>query len=302
MAYTHQYNVSLQYEFGRDTMVEATYMGNKGRRLHNGALTATSHLGGLRGSESESHSLGWDAGSAAAAGVPYPYAGFSGYAGMALQPFPHVASVTWGPIYGVNTPLGESAYNSLQFSLTRRMSSGLAANMSYNYSKATANSETAFDETWEQTGGIQDIHNLAYEADTVTSFDRAHIFKGLAAWQLPFGVGRRYLSNGGVLDAIIGGWNLTTIFKYQSGIPLGISPNVNYSGWDGAVYANYDPNVDLSGTFDPKKFNPGVQNDPNNKYFNTAAFSNPTNHTLGNGKRRYERCVDGAMPTRTSGS
>jgi hypothetical protein len=35
-------------------------------------------------------------------------------------------------------------------------------------------------------------------------------------------------------------------------------------------------------------FNPGVQNAPANLYFNRAAFSNPTNHKLGNGARRYD--------------
>ncbi len=291
MAYTHQYNVSVQYEFARDTLIEATYMGNQGRRLHNGAFTRNQPTrAAYEDSKVNPTAWVWDAGSAAAAGVPYPYAGWSGNAGMAITPYPHVAAVTWGPIYGVGAPLGESAYNSLQFSLTRRMSASVAANMSYNYSKATANSETAFDETWDQTGGLQDVYDLDYEADTVTSFDRAHIFKGLAAWELPFGVGRRYLSNSGVLDAVIGGWNLTTIFKYQSGVPLGVSPNVNYPGWNGAVYANYDPSVDLSGSFDPQKFDPAIQNDPNNQYFNPAAFSSPAQatHKLGNGKRRYD--------------
>jgi hypothetical protein len=31
-----------------------------------------------------------------------------------------------------------------------------------------------------------------------------------------------------------------------------------------------------------------VQNDPGNLYFDRSAFANPTNHKLGNGKRRYE--------------
>ena len=34
-------------------------------------------------------------------------------------------------------------------------------------------------------------------------------------------------------------------------------------------------------------FNPAVQNAPGNRYFNPAAFSNPSGHQLGNGKRFY---------------
>ena len=43
----------------------------------------------------------------------------------------------------------------------------------------------------------------------------------------------------------------------------------------------------MSRQFDGSKFNPGVQNAPDNQYFNSAAFSNPKGHKLGNGKRFY---------------
>ena len=64
-------------------------------------------------------------------------------------------------------------------------------------------------------------------------------------------------------------------------------PSVWYPGWEGAVYADYDPGVDLSRSFDSLKFDPGVQNASGNRYFNPAAFSNPKGHKLGNGRRLY---------------
>ena len=40
-------------------------------------------------------------------------------------------------------------------------------------------------------------------------------------WELPFGNGRRYLSDaGGVLDAIVGGWQVSTVYTWQSGLPF----------------------------------------------------------------------------------
>ncbi|MEK7407134.1 MAG: TonB-dependent receptor [Acidobacteriota bacterium] len=289
--YAHQYNASVQYEFTPHLVVEATYMGNKGRRLHHGALNRNQPLRAAY-EDPKVNPTAWvsDAGSAAAAGVPFPYSGFSGYAGFALQPFPHVAAVTWGPVYYVGTNRGSSGYDSFQLQLTKRMSNGLAAQASYNLSKSVGNVETAFDETWDATGGVQDIRNLGLDAKTVLPYDQRHILKGYVQYQLPFGKGRKYVGGApGWVSAIVGGWDVTWIYKYMTGGPLGISPNVWYPGWDGSVYADWNQNADLSRKFDTGNFNPGKQNDPVNLYFDRAAFSDPKDHKLGNGRRRYDQ-------------
>ena len=288
--YTHQYNVSFQYEIIPNLAAEATYMGNLGRRLHHGGLYRNQPLREAYEDPRVSPTA-WvsDPASAAAAGVPYPYAGFSGYAGMAIQPFPHVAAQTWGPLYSVGTNTGGSRYDSLQLQLTKRTSRGVTGQFSYIFSKARGSVETSFDETWDATGGVQDMRNLGPEQSTVMAFDQTHIVKGYLQYQLPFGRGRSFLDTAPRwLDAIAGGWDVTWIYRYNTGTPLAISPNVNYPGWDGAVYANWDSGANLSGSFNPEAFNPGVQNSPANLFFNPAAFSNPTNHKLGNGARRYD--------------
>jgi len=290
LGYTHQYNVSFQYELSKDLIVEATYMGNQGRRLHNGALQRNQPTQQVY----ENSSLNpwawiWDAQSAADAGAPYPYPGFSGYAGFAVQPFPQVESVTWGPIYYVGTPKGSSGYNSLQFSLTKRLSRGLAAQASYNFSKAVGNSESAFDESWDAQGNIQDMYNISKDAKTVVWYDQTHIFKGYLSYQMPFGRGRQYLAGAsGLVNALIGGWDLTWVFRYNTGYPLGVYTNSWYPGWDGAVYADFNSSADLSRKFDGKGFNPGQQNASGNLYFDPTAFSNPADHNLGNGSRYYQ--------------
>ncbi len=287
--YTHQYNLSFQYELTPNLVAEATYMGNKGRRLHHGGLNRNQPLRSAY-EDPKVNPTAWvsDAASAAAAGVRYPYPGFSGYAGMALQPFPHVAAVTWGPIYFVGTNRGSSRYDSFQLQLTKRLSQGMAAQVSYNLSKAVGNVETAFDETWDATGGIQDMHNLAIDAKTVLPYDQRHILKGYVQYQLPFGKNRKFLSRAaGWLDALLGGWDVTWMFRYNTGAPLAVTPNAWRPGWDGAVYADWNPNVDLSRKFNTKVFNPGRQNDPVNLYFDRSAFSDPPGNKLGNGRRRY---------------
>ena len=91
------------------------------------------------------------------------------------------------------------------------------------------------------------------------------------------------------LNAVAGGWEVTGIFRYNSGNPLGVYANVWYPGWEGPVYADYDPSIDLSRQFHSPQFNPGSPNAAGNRYFNTAAFANPQGHNLGNGKRVYAK-------------
>ncbi len=299
LGYTHQYNVSLQYELGRDTMLEAAFLGNDGRRLHSGFLRRNQPDRSTFEAIPDPGAWVWDAGSAASAQVPYPFEGFSGYAGMAVLPYPQVAHCgwkwcPWGPLIYVSSPLGESSYRSFQLNFTKRMSKGIAANISYNFSKTKGNTETSFDESWDYTGGVQDVYNLKEEADTVVSYDQTHIFKGLAFFDLPFGRGRKWLSSSNAaVDAILGGWSVTTIFRYNTGNPLGINPDVWVPGWtdpsNGAVYANVSSSADLTGRyFDPKEFDPGNPAASANRYFDPTAFSQPAYGMLGNGKRLYD--------------
>jgi hypothetical protein len=288
--YTHQYNVSFEYEVAKNLVAEVTYMGNLGRRLHLGALNRNQPIASQY-QDAKVDPAAWvsDAASAAAAGVPFPYAGFSGYAGMALQPFPHVAAITWGPLYSVGTNTGVSRYDSLQFQLTKRLTHGLAGQFSYVYSKSQGDVDTAFDETWDATGGIQDMRNLGPEASIPLSYDQTHIVKGYLQYQLPVGRGRSLMRNAPRwLDAVAGGWELSCIYRYNTGNPMGVSPNVNDPGWDGSIYADWNRSASLAGTFNAQGFNPGVQNSPSNLWFNPSAFSNPKGHLLGNGQRRYD--------------
>jgi hypothetical protein len=138
------------------------------------------------------------------------------------------------------------------------------------------------------------MYNLKEEANTVVSYDLTHVFKGLASFELPFGKGRKWLPSAGrAADAIFGGWSLTTIFRYNSGNPMGINPDAWIPGWtdpeNGAVYANVSPSANLAARyFDRARFNPGNASDPANRYFDTSAFSQPGYGKLGNGRRLYD--------------
>jgi hypothetical protein len=285
---SQQWTVGTEFELNKDTRLDFTYMGNRGSRLQSGDFERNqpdaSALTRLIQSGNE-WSWVWDEGSAAAAGVPYPYAGFSNFAFMALSPYPQVAE-TWGPLFHVGSPLGSSDYQSFQVALTKRTGRGLATQMSYNLSRTNTNMQNSlggFQELW-WAGPLQDVNKLDEEANTIAFYDQTHVFKGYAAWDLPFGNGRRFLANrGGALNALVGGWTLSTAFRYNTGFPLNVNSNNWNPGWDGPIYADVNTSGDFSRQFDSSAFDFSDTGAAPNRYFNPSLFSNPAWGEFGSG-------------------
>ena len=57
----------------------------------------------------------------------------------------------------------------------------------------------------------------------LADFDRTHVVNVRSIAELPFGTGRRWLNNGGVLSAVLGGWQLNNIFSWRSGTPFTVT-------------------------------------------------------------------------------
>src|SRR5262249_15833446 len=64
----------------------------------------------------------------------------------------------------------------------------------------------------------------------VSDFDITHIINANSIWDLPFGRGRTWLNDSNkFVNAVLGGWTLTSIFRYNSGLPT--SAPVDLGGW-----------------------------------------------------------------------
>jgi hypothetical protein len=283
--YIQQWNAGAEFEIAKDLRLGVTYLGNKGSRLQSDqfernqpdpqAFTALVKSG-------HEWDWVWDAGSAAAAGVPFPYAGFSNYAWDAIMPYPQIGA-TWGPLFVLGVPKGSSDYHSLQVTLSRRAARGFTTEMGYTLSRSRGNAANAFEENW-WNGDIQDVTKLNWEAKQLLGIDSTHTFKGYVAYELPFGKGRPLLNGASkTLNALVGGWNLAGIFRYQSGLPLTIySSNYYYPDWSAFIYPNVASNANLSRIFNDSKFSAANQAAPANRYFDPSAFSNPQWGEFGN--------------------
>jgi len=260
-----EWTVGVQRELTKDFMLDVNVIQNHGYHLQSGYLGANqARLADYTAMAQADQT--W-------ASVTKPgFNNWSGFGWMAVQPFPTVAS-TWGPLFTVGTPLGNSDYQSMQIALTKRVSHGLSFQASYNLSSSHGDTDTAFEELW-WAGPIQDIYNLGKERHTIASFDQTHVVKGYIVYELPFGKGKSLLSEAhGALNGLVGGWTVNSGFHYNSGTPLRITSSNWYPGMNN-VYPNLVAGCDVhSGSFNGQI---------GSTYFNPACFVNPTNSEFGN--------------------
>jgi hypothetical protein len=128
-------------------------------------------------------------------------------------------------------------------------------------------------------GAIQDNNNLRTER-SLSSQDVPQRLVISYVLDLPFGQGKRYLSNiSGTLNNVVGGWGIDGVTTFQKGFPLVFR---NGQANDTALFgAGSRPNV-LSGC---SKTSPGGNIARLTRWFNAACFAAPADFTFGNESR-----------------
>jgi hypothetical protein len=168
---------------------------------------------------------------------------------------------------------GRSTLNSANFQLIRRLAHGIAGSASYTLAKSMDNTPSLGSGA---TLVAQNPTDLAAEWAR-SNFDRRQVFTGNLSYELPFGSDRRWLSNGGVLARIVGGWTSAVSFTTQSGLPF--TARVCGAVFDIAQGTNCSLRADVTGT-------PIGLADPSiRQFFNTLAFTVPAAGTFGNSVR-----------------
>jgi hypothetical protein len=107
----------------------------------------------------------------------------------------------------------DSNYNALVARLERRLSGGLSFATGYTYGKSI---DTA--SGLDGTNQAQDNYNLRGEYG-LSDFDMRQRFTFSGIWQLPFGTGKRWATDGPG-SRLLGGWQLANIITLQTGEPL----------------------------------------------------------------------------------
>ena len=146
-----------------------------------------------------------------------------------------------GLVYA-NLPLGENRGRSFQIAVNRRYANGFTANLALSFTKTRSN-RTVNEFDREPTLWLDDNESRPYR------------LSGGAVYELPFGANRRWLSDGGVLAALAGGWQLAGTFERQPGSLINFGTNAFYTGDINSIKKD-DPEIALStdGKVDPSKY------------------------------------------------
>lgn len=193
---------------------------------------------------------------------------------QALLPFPQFKpSESCGGICNNFDTNGTASYNALQVQTQKRFSSGLSFLVAYTLSRTMSNTDTGFSTF---NFGSENKFNQKSEY-SIAGNDQTHILTISGVYELPIGPGKAFLNKSGMLAKnILGGWQVTGVFQYSSGMPQTVYSNNNDPFLNGFARANFNPGVPFNLNY-------------NNYYkglpvFNQAAFSDP-GFTQGNEPR-----------------
>jgi hypothetical protein len=112
------------------------------------------------------------------------------------------------------------------------MSHGLQMDFSYTFSKSIDMGSDA--ERASSTGGYTAFSEIIdawnpYKNRGPSDFDTRHVITADWVYNLPFGRGKAFAGNsGGILQGIVGGWQLSGLTRWTSGLPFSIQ---NGAGW-----------------------------------------------------------------------
>lgn len=233
--YVYQWNFAIEKQFSDNLVTSATYVGSAGHDLECCGVINQAFLPGP-GNPNERD-----------------------------KPFPKMFLIR------TNRNDGYSNYQSLQLKANQTFSKGLSYLVSYTLSKSTDLACSGY----IGVGGcdISQPYNLG-EDHSLSAFHLAHVANVSFIYELPFGRGRRFHIENSVLNQLAGGWQLSGIMRFRSGMPLTVRMPFDNPNIGGATRARPDLVAD-----------PQLSNPSRLEWFNTDAFESPERFTFGNAGR-----------------
>lgn len=140
------------------------------------------------------------------------------------RPVSTVNNIFYQPQYAalsVFSTIAESNYNALQFSLRHRMRNDVQFDINYTYSHSLDNASGLQTATAYSSAGFI-LNALDPNGNYASSdFDATHIINANWIIGLPIGRGKMLFGDmHGVAQGILGGWSMTGIFRFNTGLPV----------------------------------------------------------------------------------
>ena len=215
-------SLGIEQQFGKWDTLELSYAGNRTYNLtysddiNHISSAAQAACDPERGGAGTNCTNGASNGTVGYIHNPFkgvaPFAGTSYYTASTIQrinfsrPFPIFTTVTESLLNG-----GKYWYNALEATYNHRTSFGLTLHATYTFSKAI-----------QQNGYTDPVNRIV--SRTISSTDIPSRLTLSGVYQLPIERGRGLFPNmNRYLDMVVGGWQVSPIFIYQSGLPFTIS-------------------------------------------------------------------------------
>lgn len=267
--YIHQWNFNIQRQLPGEMMFEIAYVGSSGKQLdrrptnwnelHPNFTTLGNQLNQL---------------------VPNPFYGLpevpsnsvlarpTVQLGQLLRPYPQFGTVTMWSFNGA-----DSEYHGLQTKVEKRYSHGSTFLASYVWSKLMDNFSGI--PTWLGSSPTGDRTRYDWRGEwAVNEEEVPHRFVFAYTYELPFGMGQRWGNKGGVLNAILGGWQVAGIVTLSAGTPSNVTTSNQYHAFGAGEQR---PN-----SVGRSPYLPGSPQENNLYAWDRTAFSQPTPFTIGN--------------------
>jgi outer membrane receptor protein involved in Fe transport len=238
--YADQWNFGVQQQVTSNAVLTVNYVGSVGRKLDVGGAY------NVRMQPGPTPVCG-----AINCGAPFDYIGATAY----------------------DRSVGKSSYHALQASMHGNWRHGLTYLVSYTWSKSLDLGCSG----WYGVEGcsIQNPYNLQADKGPAAT-DLPHIFSAAWVYALPFGKDRTISSSNGVVNAIVGNWNLNGVLSMSSGTPFDVGTSKDIANTGNYNYGNgygYE-RLDVIGSPYPSSKSPRA-------WINPASFQLPAQYTFG---------------------
>ena len=235
-AQTAQWNLTIEHDLTSNTAVRVSYVGESSYRLN-----TTINLNQQMPSTMNPN--------------PNPV------------PFPN-----WGTIFQTGN-YGHEGYNALEVQATHRTGNGLSYQANYTWAKdlsdAQGDAPTSFQGETNYGLSVENRFDIPANRGNVEGTRRQR-FMLTGTYELPYGHGRRWSSQSGIVNNILGGWNLSTITLIETGPYL--TPTMSVTN----DQTNSNPAAAGILVVRPDRVgNPIPTNRSRTNYFNIAAFAPP---------------------------
>jgi hypothetical protein len=217
LPYTHQYSFDIQRQLPSSILVEVGYSGNTTRNIllsYGLNYIPASEMGKATYTATGGVDASYYTGQ-----VPNPMKGLiPNNAGLNGATISRVQLMYAFPQMGVSLnslPIGRQQYHGVNFKVTKRLTHGLSFLSAYSIGKNLREIRSLNPQDF---GGINNYKNTKLVKESDQNIDAPQKFVITGIYELPFGKGKPLASNApGIVDQIIGGWQINYDVTYQSG-------------------------------------------------------------------------------------